>query len=264
MTATPSPNNNLNNELITQYQGLTDDVKAYFDQQQSTFLAESKSKHPDKNSFYQDRGKFIIRKKIDDLDSHRREIWSYLTSEFNRNTQDKNLNAKMMSQNKNDATRNEKELGKYQKKLEEVKGSQTTNNRLREIELYELNRRKSQIYLMKIVVFSLMLCSALTAGVDQNLLPRETIYFIFLLFCGLLCYIIYYMYLKNPGRSRRNWSKYYFDQPVEEIQKNLDVDEINYDKLDQDLDKEFHKYMDSCAAKPTDKTPKQAGLSPTT
>lgn len=264
MSVTPNPNNNLDTELKQQYQGLTDDVKAYYDKQQADFLAESKSKYPDKDSFYQDRGKFLIRKKIDDLDSHRREVWTYLTSEFDRNTQDKNLNAKMMSQNKKDMLRHQKDFEKYQKKLEEASSDQHTSNRIREIELYELNRRKSQVFLMKIIALTMLACLVLTVCLQQNLLPSQTTYAVMAIFVGMILYVIFYLYFKNPGRSRRTWDKYYFEQPVEEIQKDLNLDEINYDKLDKDLDKEFLKYMDSCAAKPDKKVEKPTNLTPST
>jgi hypothetical protein len=249
MSVTPSPVNNLELELKQQYQGLTDEVKTYFDKQEADFLVQSKSNYQDPDSFTQDRTKFLIKKKIDNLDAHRREVWNYLTSEFNRNTHDKNLNAKMMSQNKNDITRNQKELKKNLDKLEDVRGNNYTSNRLREIELYELNRRKSQIFLMKIISLTLLACLLLSLAIQKEALPRETIYIVILTFCGLICYVVYYLYIKNPGRSRRNWDKYYFEQPVDKIQKDLNVEEINYDNLDKDLDKEFHKYIDSCAAK---------------
>jgi hypothetical protein len=250
MSITPTPVNNLEAELKQQYQGLTDEVKAYFDKQEADFQSQSKSNYPNPDSFTKDRAKFLIKKKIDDLDTHRREIWNYLTSEFNRNTYDKSLNAKLMNQNKNDITRNQKEYQKYLDKLENAKGTASTTSRLKEIELYQLNKRKNQVLLMKIISLSLLACLFLSVAILNEILPKETLFLIILIFAGLICYVIYYLYIKNPGRNNRYWDKYYFEQPVDVIQKDSHKDDdINYDKLDKDLDKEFHKYIDACATK---------------
>jgi|UniRef100_A0A6C0ECC9 hypothetical protein len=261
MSITPSPVNSVNSinslelELKQQYQGLTDEVKAYFDKQEAEFVAQSKSSYQNPDSFAQDRAKFLIKKKIDDLDTHRREIWTYLTAEFNRNTYDKSLNAKMMSQNKNDTARNQKTYQKYLDKLEDAKGNTDTTKRLREIELYELNRRKDQVFLMKIISLTLLVCLFLSFGILNEVLPMETVFVVILIFGGLIGYVIYYVYIKNSDRSRRNWDKYYFEQPTDTIKKDSNViEDINYDKLDKDLDGEFHKYIDACATKKSPET----------
>ena len=46
----------------------------------------------------------------------------------------------------------------------------------------------------------------------------------------LILYIIYYIYFKNPGRSKRQWDKYYFTQPEQMIKVETVPDDFNYDK----------------------------------
>ena len=69
MTApTNSANNELDNELKSQYQGLTQDLKTYFDTKQNDFLDQSKASYPTPDNYMKDRGEFLVSSKIDNLE----------------------------------------------------------------------------------------------------------------------------------------------------------------------------------------------------
>lgn len=254
----------LDTELKSQYQGLSEEVKNYFDNQQKRFLDNSKSKYPSPDTYQSDRKDFLIKKKIDDLDTHRQNVWSYLSSEFERNTNEKNRNAEIMDQNTKELKRKEKELKKLQEEYQQSSGKTNTSNRLREIEKYEYYRRSSQVFIMKVIAVSLLSSIILLFLTKSHFLPLETLYIVLFIFGGMVLYVIYYLYLENPGRSHRYWDKYYFEQPKEqEINKQPEFDEFDYDTYDKKLDKEFNKYLDSCAKKPTPK-PIPTNITPST
>jgi hypothetical protein len=252
---TPSPlqSSELDNQLKAQYQGLTSELKSYFDTKQNEFVDSSKQSYSEPSSYFTDRGEFLVNNKIDDLDMRRREIWDFLTNEFNNNTREKYLNAQLMSQNKKDMARQKKSLEEYKKKYNDFNDKKNTFGRQKEIALYEYNRRKDQLFIMKVIGIVLIVCVVLTL-LTNKYLPYETIYLVLLLFLLLILYIIYYIYFKNPGRSSRRWDHVYFKQPDQEISMKKIPDDFDYDKFDKKLDGEFNKYLDSCTSTNTKNT----------
>jgi hypothetical protein len=259
-TSTPTPGiaSDLDAELKLQYQGLTDDLKKYFDSRLNTFLTKEKSSYPNSANYYKDRGDFLINQKIDDLDTHRSNVWNYLTTEFNQNTKDKYLNALALSQNKRDVIRQEKNFEDLSKKYEENNTKSNVGKRQREILQYEYNRRNDLLFIMQVIFGTLVICVFITALVNFTIMPYEVIYAVLVIFILLILYIIYYIYFNKPGRSKRYWDKIDFaspDQPTfkSSARKNGDKPKGNLDKLNTKLDTEFNKYLDaSCKrAKPT-------------
>jgi hypothetical protein len=249
---TPSPTetsvSDLNKELLIQYDGLSDDLKDYFDQRQQDFLNQSQSNYTNPDNYTTDRNKFILNNKIESLEIRRKEVWDYLVSEFNTNTKDKFLNAKMMSQNKKDMTYQKKTLDDLQEKYNSSKDKNSTYGREREIVLYEYNYRLNQLFLMKVIGSILILCLILSILIRNEMLPSQVSYGVLALFGLLVMYTIYYVYLKVPNRSRRQWDKYYFKQPVLDAKSDSSKIEpdFDYDKFDKKIDGEFAKYLDTC------------------
>jgi hypothetical protein len=247
-TSTATSVSDLNRELLIQYDGLSDDLKDYFDQRQQDFLNQSQSNYENPANYTTDRNKFILNNKIESLEIRRKEVWDYLVSEFNTNTKDKFLNAKMMSQNKKDMTYQKKTLDDLQEKYNSSKDKNSTYGREREIVLYEYNYRLNQLFLMKVIGSILILCLILSILIRNEMLPSQVSYGVLALFGLLVMYTIYYVYLKVPNRSRRQWDKYYFKQPdlkAKSDSSNIDSD-FDYDKFDKKIDGEFNKYLDTC------------------
>ena len=139
---TPTPtrsstniNDEINYELKSEYDGLSTELKKYFDTKQADFIKKSKASHSDPSSYTQDRGEFLVNEQIDNVDSYRSEVWNYLIDEFNKNTKEKYLNAKTHSQNQKEITRKTKDLNELTKKYKDFKSQNTTNNRQKEIVL---------------------------------------------------------------------------------------------------------------------------------
>ena len=254
---TPTPNINtgddLNYELKSQYDGLSADIKKYFDTKDTNFRTRSKSGYNPPSNYNNDRGEFLINQQIDNIDTYRTQIWNYLTNEFNKNTQEKYLNAKMQNQHKKDIEKKKKELANLLKKYKQFNELNSTNNRQREIVLYEYNRRNDQLFIMKVITVTLLVCLIIT-GLINYVLPYEFIYLVLAIFVGLIIYVIYYMYFKNIGRSKRNWNKYVFKKPAIDFDKVQSLTETQIEDVDKKMDKELNKYLDdnSCS-KPTSK-----------
>lgn len=249
---TPTPTetsvSDLERELIIQYDGLSDDLKDYFDKRQQDFLNESQNNYDKPDNYTNDRNRFILNNKIESLETRRKETWDYLVSEFNSNTNDKFLNAKMMSQNKKDMSYQKKTLVDLEEKYNGLKDKNSTYNRQREIALYDYNYRLNQLFLMKVIGGILILCLTLAILIRKEILPSQVSYGVLALFGLLVMYTIYYVYLKVPNRSRRQWDKYYFKQPdtkKKTDEAKLDAD-FDYDKFDKKIDGEFGKYLDTC------------------
>ncbi len=256
MATTPTPsttprssaNNEVDNELKSQYTGLSDDLKKYFDTRLKDFLEKSKGNYSDPNSYYKDRGEFLVSSQISNLQNYRNQIWGYLTSEFKNNTNEKYLNAKTINQNQREITRKQKDFEELKAKYDKFKSLKNIHNREKEIALYELHRRNDQLYIMKIMGVVLLLCLLITFMIYTETLPYMTLYLVYGIFGVLIIYIIYYIYFTNPGRSKRHWDKKYFMKPAEEPKK---VEDINYNDVDSKLDTEFNKYLDMACVKPT-------------
>jgi hypothetical protein len=247
-TSTATSVSDLDKELLIQYEGLSDDLKDYFDQRQQDFLNQSKNNYENADNYTTDRNRFILNNKIESLGNRRKEVWDYLVNEFNNNTNDKFLNAKMMSQNKKDMTYQKKTLDDLQEKYNNSKDKNSTYGRQREIALYDYNYRLNQLFLMKVIGSILILCLILSILIRKEMLPSQVSYGVLTLFGLLVIYTIYYVYLKVPNRSRRQWDKYYFKQPDLEAKSNsskIDPD-FDYDKFDKKIDGEFAKYLDTC------------------
>jgi hypothetical protein len=256
-TRTPNPtfSSDLDAELKLQYQGLTDELKRYFDSRLTTFLNNEKGKYSPSSNYYKDRGDFLINQKIDDLDTHRSNVWNYLTAEFNQNTKDKYLNALALSQNKRDVVRQQKTYDDMMKKYDENNNKSNVGKRQREIVQYEYNRRNDLLFIMQVIFFTLVICVFITALVNFNSIPYEGIYLVLLIFILLIIYIIYYIYFKAPGRSKRYWDKVDYPSPdtpslKSSAYKKGDKPKGNLDKLNKKLDTEFNKYLDASCKRP--------------
>jgi hypothetical protein len=245
-TPTSTSTSDLDQELLLQYDGLSDDLKSYFDSRQTDFLDESKNNYENPDNYYPDRNKFIITDKIESLDTRRKEVWDYLVNEFNTNTKDKYLNATMMSQNKKDVSYQKKALEDLQEKYNSTKDKNSTFGRQREIALYDYNRRLDQLFIMKVIGSTLILCLILTILIKKEMLPIQVTYVIMALFGFLIVYIIYHVYLKTPNRSRRQWDKYEFKQPDLKVKSETIADDFDLDSFDKKIDGEFNKYLDTC------------------
>jgi hypothetical protein len=256
-TPTDSASTDLDNELKVQYIGLTSDLKNYFDDRQNNFLDQSKSQYENPEAYPKDRGEFLISSKIDNLESHRKEVWDFLTNEFTSNTKDTYTYAKMISQNKKQLDTQKKMLKDKVKDYKNLTQNKSTYNRQREIALYEYNRRLDQLVIMKVIGIVLAICLFLSVLIGKEFLPYETVYLILVIFALLIFYIIYYMYLKNPGRSSRKWDKRYFKQPDLDLKTKSIPDDFDYDSFDKKLDADFNRYLDTCrsAAKDLETTP---------
>jgi hypothetical protein len=250
-----SSSSELDAELKLQYQGLTDELKKYFDSRLTSFLSKEKDTYASSANYYKDRGDFLINQKIDDLDTHRSNVWNYLTTEFNQNTKDKYLNSLALSQNKRDVVRQEKNYEDLLKKYDENNDKSNVGKRQREIVQYEYNRRNDLLFIMRVIFVVLLICVLITALVNFTIIPYESIYLVLLLFFLLILYIIYYIYFKQPGRSKRYWDKIDFqspDQPTfkSSSHKKGDKPKGNLDKLNKKLDTEFNKYLDASCKRP--------------
>lgn len=253
-TNTPTPTTGISSELDAelklQYQGLTDELKRYFDSRLNSFLTKEKGSYPNSTNYYKDRGDFLINQKIEDLDTHRSNVWNYLTTEFNQNTKDKYLNSLALSQNKRDVLRQQKNYEDLTKKYDENNDKSNVGKRQREIVQYEYNRQNDLLFIMRVIFFSLVICVIITALVNLNIIPYEAIYIVLLLFISLILYVIYYIYFKQPGRSKRYWDKIDFPSPEQpsfksSSHKNGDRPGGNLDKLNKKLDDEFKKYLEA-------------------
>ena len=262
--STPTPtarssgniNDEINYELKSEYDGLSSELKKYFDTKQSDFIKKAKASHNDPSSYTQDRGEFLINQQIDNVDSYRTEVWNYLTDEFNKNTKEKYLNAQTHSQNQKEIARKKKDLDDLTKKYNKFKSQNTTNYRQKEIVLYEYNRRNDQLFIMKVIGIVLLVCIIITILIDR-LLPYESIYLVMLIFICLLIYVIYYLFLKDLGRSKRYWDKYNFAKPPQDFDSVKSISPVQLEDVDKAIDTNLDKYLDECrkpASTPTTPT----------
>jgi hypothetical protein len=248
-TTTPTPNvDDLTYELKSQYDGLSTDLKKYFDTKQDDFLQKTKQTYDNQDNYYKDRGEFLIDRQIDNVDTYRKQVWDYLTTEYNTNTQEKYLNAKTHNQNQTEINRKKKDYDDMSKRYNDLKSTSTTNYRQKEIVLYEYNRRSDQLFIMKITATVLLVCLILTIMVNR-LLPYELIYLIILIFVCLIIYIIYYLYFKNLGRSKRYWDKYEFKKPNLGSDTVSSLTDVQITNVDKKMDTDFDKYLDGCSTK---------------
>lgn len=255
---TPTPNvDDLTYELKSQYDGLSADLKKYFDTKQDDFIQKAKQSYDKQDNYYKDRGEFLIDQQIENVDTYRKQVWDYLTSEYNTNTQEKYLNARTHSQNQKEIKAKKQEYDDMVKRYGDLKSTSTTNYRQKEIVLYEYNRRNDQLFIMKIIAAVLLVCIILTIMINR-LLPYEFIYLIIVIFVCLILYIIYYLYFKNLGRSKRYWNKYEFKKPKLGPDTTAELTDVQINDVDKKMDKDFDKYLDECAANKTKPTPTSA------
>ncbi len=251
-TPTPGVSSELDDELKLQYQGLTDDLKKYFDSRMNSFITKEKSSYSNSANYYKDRGNFLINEKIEDLDIHRSNIWNYLTTEFEQNTKDKYLNALALSQNKRDVLRQEKNFKELEKKYDENSTKSNIGKRQREMVQYEYNRRNDLLFIMQVIFFTFTVCVIITTLINLNIIPYMAIYVVLVIFILLIIYILYYIYFNQPGRSKRYWDKIDFQipSPTQSSSKSGSKPKGDLDKLNKKLDKEFGKFLDASCKKP--------------
>ena len=252
--ATPRPTaqspDDLTYELTAEYDGLSAELKKYFDTKQDDFMKKSKKSYNPEANYETDRASFLVNQQITNVNTYRSDVWSYLTDEFNKNTNTKFVNARTVEQNKKTLNRKRKDLEKLKNQYDTFKSNSSTNGRQREIVLYEYNRRNDQLFIMKVISIVLLICIILTILIDR-LLPYETIYMALIIFTGLLIYVIYYLYFKNLGRSKRYWDKYEFPKPPQNFDKVQSLSNFQISDIDKKIDKSLDKYLDECRKKPT-------------
>jgi hypothetical protein len=245
---TPSPfENDIDTQLTSEYMYINSKAKTYFNTRMDDIKKKKQENNPDYN-FYNDAVETLASNNIDDLEVHREKVWNYLKNEFNQNTKEKSDNARMIGMMKKDIKNYHENLDKFNNDFDDFSNQRYTSNRQKEIVKYQYDKRTDQLFLMKVIGLTLTGCLILVVLINR-LLPYETIYVVFILLGLLILYIIYYTFLRNPARSRREWNKNYYEQPVisDDIKEQTRISPSKYDEVNKKLDKEFDKYIDTCS-----------------
>jgi hypothetical protein len=236
---TPVPQNSeltLEDQLMSQYQGLTNDIKNYYDQQEAEFRSKS-------DVVPEDRIDYLITNKVGNLEGQRKAIWRTLQDEFNQNTKDKHLNAKVMARNKKTLCSLNANLKKKQAELKELQDQNQTSLRHVEGYLYHNKSTDHVIYVMQVSAVILLLSSLILALAQYGLVGAQVAGYAFWgLLLVILCFMIYQFYIKRPNRDRQYYDKNVYQSPPTTTKAPVASDKVDYDTLDQKLDKEFDKY----------------------
>lgn len=234
---TPMSENTLENQLMSQYQGLTDDIKNYYDQQEADFRAKS-------DVLPEDRVDYLITNKVGNLEGQRKAIWKTLQDEFNQNTKDKHLNAKMMSRNKKTLCNLNDNLKKKQTELKELQDKNQTSMRHVEGYLYHNKSTDHVIYVIQVSSVILLISSLFLALAQYGIIGSQGAgYFFWGSLLIILSFAIYQFYLSRPNQDRQDYDKFIYESPATtSTEPPVASDNIDYDTLDQKLDKELDKY----------------------
>jgi hypothetical protein len=226
----------LEDQLMSQYRGLTDDIKNYYDQQEADFRSKS-------DVIPEDRIDYLITNKVGNLEGQRKAIWRTLQDEFNQNTKDKHLNAKMMVRNKKTLCSINANLKKKQAELKELQDQNQTSLRHVEGYLYHNKSTDHVIYVMQVSAVILLISSLLLALAQYGMISAQGAGYAFWgLLLVVLCFVIYQFYLSRPNQDHQDYDKYIYQSPPTTTDAPVPSDNIDYDTLDQKLDKEFDKY----------------------
>lgn len=267
--ATPTPTvslneQSLNDEMKSAYKGLSEEVLKYYQDQQQKFEEESQKEYTSPEHYQKDRTAFTIDTKIKDLDKQRKDIWEFLSKQYDENTKNKYRNAQVIINNRQELERQTKEIKKLKQNLDHLKNDANLSRRTVEFAEYQKHKYDHRIYLMKAYLLILMMLLGSVIIADTfGISKKPVVYANFFVLTCLICYTFYHFYLNRPNRDDHSWSKLYFEQPpikkpkspngpeTDEVSNIPEEDLTDFSKLDKELDKKMKKYvMGKCVEKP--------------
>lgn len=239
-TPTLNVENNLEQQLLSQYNGLTEEIKKYHDQQEADFQSQS-------NFVPEDRVDYLITNKVSGLDHQRQAIWNTLKDEFNKNTKEKHLNAKVMSQNKKRLCQLNAGLKEKQNELKELRNKNQTSMRHVEEHLYNNRSVEHQIWIYQVIFAILVLGTCVLGLAKFGVITSSSSTFVFGgILLVIFAFAIYQWYLREPNQDRRYWDKYVYQSPPTTTDDPNPRSNIDYDSLDKKLEGAFDKYTKTC------------------
>jgi len=194
---------------IDEYQKLTEQIHDTIKNQDDLFQQMKGS------DFVSQRKQYQISNKIEDLESHRNKIWSFLKNKYNENTNLRKKYFEKINENKKQLKQQQDELEHLTNKLNDLQGTSTTSEQNIKRARYEKKRHIYYSHLYNVLIISQVILVCVLYMGYINVISRNTSTITVILgIVIVLIYIIYYVYFMNYNRNKFDWDAYYFGEPT--------------------------------------------------
>lgn len=218
------------NNLVSDYQKLTQDIMMYENQlesRDSKWQTIGGIKNPE---FKEDRRREFIDNKISDLTNQRNRIWSFLSVQFKNNTLIRNKNYKQLQKLNQDLSKITKTISDKKDTMENSQGFLGKQVREHEILKYQNMKDRELIYLHTLGLITLLICLGLISAVVTGKMPLKNM----IIGCGIilvlfLLYLVKVVYIDNVNRNIRYGDEIDFNKPT----KEQATDEVSIDSEEE-------------------------------
>jgi len=247
------------------YQNLIQEIKNTIDKNDRLFQQIQMANYPNAGNYSSDLLNYKIETEGKTLEDVRNQVWNYLTSKYNENT---NLRRHYF----NEIRKADEHIFKLQKQQQEyidnIQKKQlqaTTSNQSIKSEKYQFDKLNYYLFLYKLLVVILIVILAILTLCLTGIIPRATaLVLIVIILIATLAFVGYYVFYVNIGRNAFNWAKFEHDNSIKSVGgscadsgdiSDKDKQKAETDKAIQDIINKSQSQGENCLAPTNPSTP---------
>lgn len=239
--------------LKQQYDELVKTIKIKYDEQQKIFQQMASTDYQGKD-YNEDRINHLINENVNNLKQQRDDIWKYLTTIYNKNTQQTYRNLKNIKNNQKYIEENKIKKEELKTKFGDLKNENNANKKLILHNMYHHKEIYNKTYVQFIMMLALVTCIIIMYLTANNIINSGVGYgSVIMIAIIAIFYTVYRIYIYRMNRDKFQWHKTQYER-IDPVQENNSsnssnsgtIDGIDYEVLDKQAKLEFSKEKESC------------------
>lgn len=198
----------LNSDMNSSYQNLTNEIKNTVDDNERLFREMRSATYDGSRSYESDLKDYKINKEITNVNEARTQIWDVLGKKYDDNTKLRKFYFDELVQQNTQLEKQYLQLNKLVAEVTDLKTTNTTLERKIKKDKYDINKSLYYEFMYKVLIF-IQLASVifLLLGITKKLPKYTALVIVFILLVACLGFIFYYAFIGNTGRDQFTWDK---------------------------------------------------------
>lgn len=236
-------------DLKKEYDQLAEDIKIKYEEQQTIFQNMASDQYDGKD-YDADRINHLIQTNVNNLKQQRDNIWKYLTTVYNKNTQQTYRNLKNIKNNEKQILNFKKRKEKLRKDVLDLKSENNTKKKQIQYSLYRHKTIYNKTYAQFILMIALITCIVIMYLTERgNISPMVGWGSVIVIASIAVIYYLYRIYVYRMNRDKFSWHKTQYkriDPELEPNENNNDNDTLDRSDLDLKAQLAFSGYNTTC------------------
>lgn len=191
------------------YENLVNEIKNTIQKNNTLFQQIQQSNYPNAGNYQSDLINYKIDVKVNDLKNTRQEIWDFINKKYNENTKLKKFYFDEIRKADEFLEIQINDLNELQKQLTISKSHDSSTNEQIKQNKYKLHSEEyyKKLYIILIIIQICILIILYLSFIELFPVGTGLILTLIIIFFTLL-YVIYYVFYRNIGRSKKSWDKW--------------------------------------------------------